>query len=282
MERVAIILTSYNRAEKTYNCIEKILASNLSPNYYLETFLLDDFSTDNTVKRIKDSFPNVNIILGNGNLFWCGGMRMAWDAAYKKHDFEYYIWINDDIEIFEDSICQLLDVQNEYFTSNLKNCIVFGFCSSMHGNEITYVGIRNKNFLIPNGKPQKADMINGNIVLVPRLVFKILGNLSEKYTHGMADYDYSLRAKENGIHCISTKNVVAKCDRNIDIFTHNKFSVKYKFNHLYKILTNKYIKFRFDEYCYFRKRFFSDSTFYIYVKFIVYNISKIIMSTSLK
>jgi GT2 family glycosyltransferase len=142
--------------------------------------------------------------------------------------------------------------------------------------------IRNKKFLIPNGEPQRADLINGNIVLVPRLIFKILGNLSEKYTHGMADYDYSLRAKEKNIDCISTRNVVAWCDRNVDVFTYNKFSIKYKFTYLFDILTNKVIKFRFSEYIYFRKRFFNESVFYIYIKFIFYNIKQIFISSIIR
>lgn len=279
MESIAVILTSYNRVQKTYSCIQRIFASKLPDQYSLEIFLVDDLSSDNTEKIIKENFPQVNVITGNGNLYWCGGMRMAWSAAYEKYDFDYYIWINDDVEIFDNSIHQLLEIQKEYLLNTLKNCIVFGFCSSFNNNKITYGGIYKKKYLTPNGKIQNANLINGNFVLVPKQVFMVLGNLSDKYSHGMADYDYSLRALENNIDCISTKSIVAKCNRNIDIFTSKDYTFYQKIKHLNNILFNKYVKFKFDEYVYFRKRFFYETILFIYFKYILYNFFKIIIST---
>jgi GT2 family glycosyltransferase len=278
LESIAVILTSYNRVQKTFSCIQRIITSKLPDQYSIEIFLVDDHSSDNTEKLIKDNFPQVNVITGNGNLYWCGGMRMAWNRAYEKYDFDYYIWINDDVEIFDNSINQLLEIQQEYLLNKLKNCIVFGFCSSFTDNIITYGGINKKKFLTPNGKIQNAHLINGNFVLVPKQVFKVLGNLSDKYTHGMADYDYSLRANENNIDCVSTKHVVAKCDRNIDIFISKEYSFYKKVKILIFTLKNKNIKFKFDEYIYYRKRFFSENIFYIYTSYIIYYSLKIIIS----
>ena len=279
MKRIAIILTSHNRVSKTYNCIDKLINSNLPINHIIEIFLVDDLSKDNTQTVIKKSFPQVEVIEGDGNLYWCGGMRRAWTQAFNKYDFDYYIWINDDVEIFNNSIIQLLEVQNEYFLNNAKNCIVFGFCSSFNDNDITYGGIYKKRFLKPNGKLQKAELINGNFVLVPKQVFEILGNLSEKYTHGMADYDYSLRANENNVECISTKVVVAKCNRNVDIYTSNCISFKQKLRYLLNVITNKNSKFKFNEYIYFRNRFFNEKKYFIYIKYTLFFFIKIVIST---
>ena len=279
MERIAVILTSYNRVQKTYSCIQRIISSKIPDQYSIEIFLVDDLSIDNTEKIIKEKFPQVNVITGNGNLYWCGGMRMAWNTAYKKYDFDYYIWINDDVEILDNSIHQLFEIQKEYLLNTSKNCIVFGFCSSFNSNKITYGGIYKKKYLTPNGKIQNANLINGNFVLVPKQIFKVLGNLSEQYTHGMADYDYSLRANENNIDCVSTKYVVAKCDRNIDIFTSKEYSFYKKFNYLIFTLKNKNPKFKFDEYIYYRKRFFNEKKYFIYIKYTVFFLIKIVIST---
>ncbi len=49
----------------------------------LDTFLVDDGCTDSTAQAVDKEYPQVKILQGDGNLFWGGGMRMAWDEALK-------------------------------------------------------------------------------------------------------------------------------------------------------------------------------------------------------
>src|SRR5690554_2221576 len=88
---ITVLLTCPNRKIKTLSCLESLFAASIPENYDLEVFLTDDGSTDGTSDAIKKNFPDVNIIKGNGNLFWARGMRLAWESAMKKKSYDAYL-----------------------------------------------------------------------------------------------------------------------------------------------------------------------------------------------
>lgn len=215
MIKIAVLITSYNRINKTLKCLKDLFCISLPSGFSLDVYLVDDGSSDGTSEVVKNQFPNVNIIKGNGSLFWNGGMRLAWETASKTKDFDFYLWLNDDTFLDEFAIEELFDC---YFSEkNEKNSesIIVGACRESNNSEIFSYGGRNENGpVIPNGKQQECKYINGNVVLVSREVFKGLGNLSPEYTHSIGDFDYGLRADGLGIKCYTTTRFVAVCPQN--------------------------------------------------------------------
>ena len=82
--KIAVLLACHNRKDKTISCLNSLFNANLFLNYSLEVYLVDDCSTDGTSEAVTNFFPNVNIIRGNGNLYWNQGMRLAWKTSVKK------------------------------------------------------------------------------------------------------------------------------------------------------------------------------------------------------
>mgnify|MGYP003998760659 FL=1 len=105
-------MTSYNRKAKTLQSISKLYLQNDINNINLEIFLVDDASKDGTSNFVKKKFPNVNIIKGNGKLYWGGGTSLAWEEAIKKKNFDYYLWLNDDTYLKKNALNILLSAQN--------------------------------------------------------------------------------------------------------------------------------------------------------------------------
>lgn len=82
MIQIAVLLTCYNRRQKTETCLHSFFTAIRDVRGYSFTvFLTDDGSTDGTSDSIKRLFPHVQVIAGQGNLFWAGGMRLAWNKA---------------------------------------------------------------------------------------------------------------------------------------------------------------------------------------------------------
>jgi GT2 family glycosyltransferase len=75
MQYIAILITCYNRKEKTLSCLAALFNCIVPDGYGFDVFLVDDGSTDGTSDAIKEGFTQVNIIQGNGNLFWNRGMH---------------------------------------------------------------------------------------------------------------------------------------------------------------------------------------------------------------
>jgi GT2 family glycosyltransferase len=49
---------------------------------------------------IKEKFLKVNIITGKGNLFWYRGTYTVWTYVLQKGKYDYYLWLNDDMELY--------------------------------------------------------------------------------------------------------------------------------------------------------------------------------------
>tara|TARA_B110000902_G_C14175179_1_gene538396 strand:- start:195 stop:1073 length:879 start_codon:yes stop_codon:yes gene_type:complete len=213
---IAVLLTCHNRKDKTLTCLNYFHNANKPDGFLFEIFLVDDGSTDGTADAVNTNFPNVKVIKGTGNLFWNQGMRLAWETALMcRNDYDYYLWLNDDTFINLDAIIEVLNVAHESRLSNDIEPIVTGACHESKENMIfSYGGRMNDEPVVPNGKLQKCSRINGNFVLIPYNVYKKLGILSGKYTHGMGDFDYSARAEKMGIPCYTTRSYIGFCATN--------------------------------------------------------------------
>ena len=83
---LAILITSHNRKKITLKCLGNLLTAKNINTFDFDVFLFDDGSTDGTSEAIKDQYPKVNIVNGNGDLYWNQGMRLAWKTAAKSKE----------------------------------------------------------------------------------------------------------------------------------------------------------------------------------------------------
>jgi GT2 family glycosyltransferase len=208
-QTVAVIMTCHNRVDKTTKCLKDLHDIKI-PNFItLEIFLVDDASTDGTPVAVNAKFPNVHVIKGTGNLYWNRGMILAWETAARYLDFDFYMWINDDVVLLEYAFYDLFEC-----ASDQPNSIACGTMCSSDKSQITYGGCDvTGTLLLPNGKYQQVSgPINGNLVLIPKTVYKKLGMLDYFYTHALGDNDYAFRAHKSNIPVYITKRVAGICD----------------------------------------------------------------------
>lgn len=198
---IAVILTCHNRKEKTLACLRSIYKISNS----FKIYLTDDGCTDGTSAAVQNEFPDVYIIKGNGNLFWSRGMYTAWKEAI-KFDYDYYLWLNDDIEVFPTFLEELLDCEK------IKGgeCIISGLIADKSTKKIIYGGTNsNKQLCQEADTPQEISHMNGNVVLIPRIVVKKIGIIDPVFHHDLGDVDYGLTAIKNGIKVYSTRKAIA-------------------------------------------------------------------------
>lgn len=209
MNRIAVLLTCHNRREKTLYCLQHLFSCDLPDNYTLNVFLVDDGSTDETAKHVKERFPMVTIITGDGNLFWNRGMYLAWKTASKEKDFEFYLWLNDDTYLFKSALRVMLSASG---SSENKAIIVAATCSQKTG-KLTYSGFRDNGEMIhPNNELQETATFNGNLVLIPKYVYQKVGNLDPYFHHSIGDMDYGKRAQSKGIKSYIAPIFLAYCE----------------------------------------------------------------------
>lgn len=216
MKSIAIIMTVHNRKAKTLECLERIESLKIPENYTIKIHLTDDGCTDGTPEAIRELFPSVNIIEGDGTLFWNRGMYKAWtEAAKSNHDF--YLWLNDDTFLYNDTIVRLIETSTSF---DDKAIILGTTCDTATKSVITYGGkTPDGQYAHNNEKPSECIYMNGNIVLIPRFVFSTVGYNDPYYSHAMGDYDYGLMAVKKGIKIYSAAGFCGECDLHEQVST---------------------------------------------------------------
>lgn len=199
--RIAAIITCHNRKEKTLACLKSLFQ--IIQN--IDVYLTDDGSTDGTAKAVKRLYSQVKVIHGDGNLFWSRGMYTAWKEAVKG-DYDYYLWLNDDIELYPFFMKELFECEE----IEHNEAIISGIIESFDKQTVLYGGTdRNGRLIAKSEKPMAISHMNGNVVLIPKSVVDTIGIMDPKFHHDLGDVDYGLTAIEHGIDVYATRIPIA-------------------------------------------------------------------------
>lgn len=220
MERISVIATVFNRADTTVRAFRSLEAQEgLGTDFELEYFVVDDRSTDMTVRALEAEFSHrITIRSGSGDLFWSGGMAEAQEIAIQD-DPDWLLWLNDDVELRSDAIRRVLGLAE----ARSEPTILVGAMRARSTSRTTYSGMvrtaiwpGSLAMVEPDDVPQELDAFHGNFVLVPRVIYKNLGSIDAKFQHAYGDIDYGLRARKAGFVSILAPGHFGYCDSNSD------------------------------------------------------------------
>lgn len=213
METLTVIFTCFNRKQKTITAMKSLVEKN--PSIRFKFIIVDDKSTDGTVEAIKKLGYDSEIIIGTGNLFWCGGMRIGIDRYLNVNDGTDCLLVNDDVDFYPSAIEKIVNQ-----LSGRKDTVIVGATCDSYGS-FTY-GLRKHrdtnsiwlNPILPNITEVNGDTMNANCVLLPYEVMKEVGNMDSTYTHSLGDYDLGFRIRRMGYNLVSSREYIGLCDEN--------------------------------------------------------------------
>lgn len=215
MERVVIVISIYNRINKTLAFLRSIYdQQNIWDKYNISIIIIDDMSEDGSKERIEKEYKDVKIIRTEGNYFWSRSMSLGMQKAIENTP-DYLIIANDDTYIYPDSISRLIEYAKETSSS-----VVGAF--SDENQRTSYSGMLKKSRINPLNLYRidpKEDLIeidafNGNLVIIPASAFTKVGVISDQYSHAYGDLDYSMRIKKAGERIVLAPGYVGTCSRN--------------------------------------------------------------------
>ncbi|NEQ47619.1 MAG: glycosyltransferase family 2 protein [Leptolyngbya sp. SIOISBB] len=194
---VFILIPVHNRRETTVACLEKLQTTGDLERFQI--VVIDDGSTDGTGEAIAQNYPQVNVLQGDGNLWWTGAIKKGMKYAYERNA-DFVIWLNDDCEFSEQTITNLVGFcyQN---SESVIGCEVrdkqSGLFVSYGGQQKTWKGFR----LIQTspGQITHCDALCGNIVCIPRKLIDVIGYPNAKaLPHYGGDTLYTIKARKSG------------------------------------------------------------------------------------
>ncbi|RIJ34369.1 glycosyltransferase family 2 protein [Pontibacter oryzae] len=197
-----IVIPVFNRKNFTRECL---LSLKRGTNQKYKVIVVDDGSTDGTADMLREEFPEVEILFGDGNLFWTASVNMGIKHALQL-GAEYVMTLNNDLEVAEDYI------ENTYIWMAKKPAAVIGALEMDAGTREPAFGgeivdfKRNKVRYLLEELPKeqqvglhKVSQLPGRGLLIPRAVFEKIGLLDQdRFPHYVADYDFTHTALRNG------------------------------------------------------------------------------------
>lgn len=203
-----IIIPVHNRRNITLKCLNKISQFNLLD--ICQVVVVDDGSTDSTSESIKEQYPEIHIIRGDGNLWWAGAIAKGMEYAINQ-GAEYLIWLNDDCQIVEDAIPKLLDA----CVKNPRTIIGAKLLKSEKDTSPSYGGIICKGLRIKPIYGGECDGLAGNLVCFSKEVVETIGYPEyEKTPQYFCDVIYTNQAKRKGFKLLIAEGINAFCEDN--------------------------------------------------------------------
>ena len=92
---VLVLILSYNGKSLLEDSVSSYLACDY-PNF--KVAVIDNGSSDGTLRYLTDHFPEVITIRTNVNLGYSGGMNLGLSYAFDQHDYDYVLISNNDVK----------------------------------------------------------------------------------------------------------------------------------------------------------------------------------------
>jgi GT2 family glycosyltransferase len=215
---VCAVVPAFNRCEKTLRFLHSF-SKIAYPNR--RVIIVDDGSSDGTRQSIELNFPDVTVLVGDGNLWWSGGTNRGIEHALKQ-GADYILTINDDGVMEPDFLCHMVEIARQDLL-HIVGCRLqcqddpdevwsIGTTLALNAGtlfSLNFAGQRWSEIRHDLPNPYPVQSMAGNGVLIPRAVFERVGMYdAENMPQYHADSDLVMRARAAGFKPVISLNSV--------------------------------------------------------------------------
>ena len=198
---LSIVIVNWNTSNLTIQCLASIYESD--PSLEFEIIVVDNGSTDGSVKTITEHFPTTRVITNEQNL----GFAKANNQGIKMGKGRYFLLLNSDTILKPKS----LDMLVHYADENLGVGVVGPKLLNLDGtlqeswsafpslwSEITGQPVRKRRPIGDHPYAYEVDSILGACMLVRDDVIRSIGMLDEDYFMYSEEVDWCFRIQRGG------------------------------------------------------------------------------------
>lgn len=253
--KVAIVFPVHNRRELTLQCLASLSEINKT-GLDVKIYVVDDGSTDGTSEAIAAKFPEVNIIKGDGDLWFTEGTNVGVRAAL-EHDPDHVVMMNDDQVFDREFLVSLVNTAQRFPRSVVGSLLllwdrrdtVFQVAPMWNVWWGCWRHWYKQSIETVPDRPWEVDLIVGNCALVPREAIEECGLMRSDRYPNFGDAEYTPRLKRNGWRLLIDPGSKVYCQPNTVPAKVMKMDFRQKLNALFLDLRHiQNLRRRF--YCY--------------------------------
>lgn len=218
---VEAVIPIHNRRELTLQCLRslfKVRADGLS----LHVIVVDDGSVDGSSESIAREFPQVQVIRGDGSLFYTAAMNIGFRAALSR-DPDYVVGMNDD-SVFDVGFLEAMVRTAEAVPKSVVGALLLDWEKP---HQVLQVGPRwnlwaggyrhwrkQTVWTVPS-RPWEVDLIVGNCVMFPAAALRECGLMDAARLPQFGDAELTPRMRRRGWRLLIDPRARVFCQPNI-------------------------------------------------------------------
>jgi GT2 family glycosyltransferase len=180
--------------------------------------VVDDGSTDGTAEMLKDEFPDVKVLRGNGNLWWTGAINKGIDYVLLIcNEEDYVLVLNDDLIVPPEYLANFVSLAAAH-----PDTLIGSVVTDINDRDVIYSGGVRINWItakmtdLNRGKKlssfgkgyyTEVSYLTGRGVLIPSKVFREIGLYNNKHYLQCGDIELPARARLAGYKLIVSYDV---------------------------------------------------------------------------
>lgn len=212
---IYITIPVHNRRELLRGCLKSL------DNQTVKDFKIvvcDDGSSDGTGEMLSTEFPDVDVVHGDGNLWWTGAINKAVGRALELCDEDDFILVlNDDLTVPNNYIENFFRLAEEH-----KDTLIGSVVTDIDNKDKIHSGGVRINWFsakgeglnagkslksFGNGYFEEASILTGRGVLIPSKIFRELGLYNNDHYMQCGDTELPRRAAKAGYRLIVSYDV---------------------------------------------------------------------------
>ena len=212
--KISIIVVNFNAERLLKECLESLYRETQDTSF--DVWVVDNNSHDESVRMIREDFPEVNLIVNDYNL----GFSRANNQAIVKSASDYILLLNPDTVVRDRAIDKMVAFMDAHPDVGISGCRVLNKDGSLQPAcrrsvptpKVAFYHFSGLSKLFPNSmimakynltyldpdQSHEVDAVSGAFLLIRRAVVDQIGLLDEVFFIYGEDVDWCVRAKNAG------------------------------------------------------------------------------------
>lgn len=250
-KQIFIVIPVHNRKKHTQCCLHLLETQSYAD---FRVIVVDDGSTDGTSEMIREKFPDVQVVRGDGTWYWTASVYEGIEVALKKcKNVDFIMVLNDDLYFDSDFLKKISHLAESYPDALIHPCTSYesepdvirfgGATVNWWTGKTHYINRGKRISSFEKGYIQASSILWGQGLLIPVHILRDIGNYDRRIVH-RGDPELPRRASKKGYRLLVTYDTIVQIpeDENKSINKKNKLTLRDANDYFFNVLSHGNLK----------------------------------------